>query len=54
MADHLSRLNEEAMLKLKDELDIDNTFLNQQVLAISHDFFPLFSNITNYLNVMWF
>ena len=34
-ADHLSRLEEEAMLKLRDDLDIDDTFPGEQVLAAS-------------------
>ncbi|KAH0634861.1 hypothetical protein KY284_037647 [Solanum tuberosum] len=40
VADHLSRLEEEAMLKLCDGAEINDTFPDEQVLAASHDLIP--------------
>lgn len=37
---HLSWLDKEAMLKLKDEIEIYYTFLDDQVLAISQGSIP--------------
>ena len=47
VADHLSRLEEEAMLKLGDRAEINNAFPNEQVLAASHDLIPWFADIAN-------
>ena len=40
VADHLSRLEEEAMLKLVDRAEINDAFPDEQVLAASHDLIP--------------
>jgi len=49
VADHLSRLEEETMLKLGDGAEINNAFPNEQVLAASCDLIPWFANFANYL-----
>lgn len=49
VADHLSHLEEVAMLKLKDELEFDDMFLVEQVLATSQDLIPCFEDFANYL-----
>lgn len=40
VVDQLSKLDEEAMLKLNVKIDIDDTFLDEQVLAVSQNFIP--------------
>ncbi|WMV49906.1 hypothetical protein MTR67_043291 [Solanum verrucosum] len=49
VADHLSRLEEEAMLKLGDRAEINDTFPDEQVLAASHDLISWFADFANYL-----
>ncbi|XP_047266406.1 uncharacterized protein LOC124897574 [Capsicum annuum] len=49
VADHLSILEEEAMQKIVDGLEIDDTFLDGQILAVSQDIIPWFTDFTNYL-----
>lgn len=49
VADHLSWLVEEAMMKLADGVEITDTFLNEQVLAAYHDLIMWFANFANYL-----
>ena len=49
VADHLSRLEEEAMLKLGDRAEINDAFPDEQVLAASHDLIPWFADFANYL-----
>ena len=49
VADHLSRLEDEAMRELRDKTDIDDTFPDEHVLAASHDLIPWFANFANYL-----
>lgn len=49
MVDYLSNLNDKAMLKLKYDLKISGTFLDELVLGASQDFIPLFTNFVNYL-----
>ncbi|WMV58140.1 hypothetical protein MTR67_051525 [Solanum verrucosum] len=45
--DHLSRLEEEELLKLADEVEIDDTFPDEQVLADSYDLIPWFTDFAN-------
>lgn len=40
VADHLFRPEKEAMLKLQDGVEIDDTFLDEKVLAASQDLIP--------------
>lgn len=47
MVDQLSSFEEE-MLKLKDEINIDDTFLYEQVLVVSQDLIPSSVDIFNY------
>ena len=49
VADHLSRLEEEAMLKLGDRAEINDAFPDEQVLAASNDLIPWFADFANYL-----
>ena len=49
VADHLCRLEDEAMRELGDKTDIDDTFPNEHVLAASQDLIPLFADFANYL-----
>ena len=49
VADHLSRLEDEAMRELGDKTDIDDTFPNEHVLAASQDLIPWFVDFANYL-----
>ena len=44
VADHLSRLEDEAMRELGDNTDIDDTFPDEHVLAASQDLIPWFAN----------
>ncbi|KAF3662401.1 putative serine/threonine-protein kinase PBS1-like [Capsicum annuum] len=48
VADHLSHLKKKAMLKLRDELEIDDTFLNERALAAYQDLIPWFDDFENY------
>ncbi|KAF3674136.1 putative WAT1-related protein-like [Capsicum annuum] len=48
VADHLSHLKKKAMLKLRDELEIDDTFLNERALAAYQDLIPWFDDFANY------
>ena len=49
VADHLSRLEDELMLELGEKTKIDDTFLDEHVLAASHDLIPWFATFANYL-----
>nr|ABI34335.1 Integrase core domain containing protein [Solanum demissum] len=49
VADHLSRLEEDAMLKLGDRVEINDAFLDDHILAASHDLIPWFADFANYL-----
>ena len=49
VADHLSRLEDEAMRELVDKTDIDDTFPDEHVLATSQDLIPLLVDFANYL-----
>ena len=49
VVDHLSRLEEEAMLKLGDRAEINDAFPDEQVLVASHDLIPWFADFANYL-----
>ena len=49
VADHLSRLEDEAMRELGDKTDIDDTFPDEHVLAASQGLIPWFTGFTNYL-----
>lgn len=49
MVYQLSCLEEEAMLKLKYEFEIDDIFLDEQILTASLDLIPWFAYFVNYL-----
>ena len=49
VVDHFSRLEDEAMRYLGDKTDIDDTFLDEHVLAASQDSIPWFTDFANYL-----
>lgn len=49
VVDHLSGLEEEEILKLGYKLEIDDTFSDEQVLALSQDLIPWFADFVNYL-----
>uniref|UniRef100_UPI001CC02756 hypothetical protein n=1 Tax=Escherichia coli TaxID=562 RepID=UPI001CC02756 len=49
VADHLSRLEEEAMLKLGERTENNDAFADEQLLAASHDLIPWFADFANYL-----
>ena len=49
VADHLSRLEDEAMRELGYKTDIDDTFPDEHVLASSQDLIPWFVDFANYL-----
>ena len=49
VADHLSRLEDEAMKELGDKTDIDDTFPDEHVLAASQHMIPWFADFANYL-----
>ncbi|WMV55172.1 hypothetical protein MTR67_048557 [Solanum verrucosum] len=49
VAHHLSRLEEEVMLKLGDRTNKNDAFPNEKVLAASYDLIPLFIDFANYL-----
>ena len=49
VADHLSRLEDEAMRELGDKTEIDDTFSHDHVLATSQDLIPCFAYFVNYL-----
>lgn len=48
VADHLSLLEKEAVVKFRDELIIDNNFPNEQVLEESQKSIPSFAYFDNY------
>ena len=50
VADHLSRLEDEAMRELGYKTNIDDTFPDEHVLASSKDLIPWFTDFTNYLD----
>ena len=50
VADHLSRLKDEAMRELGEKTKIDDTFPDEHVLAASQDFIPCFADLANYLS----
>lgn len=47
MADHLSKLEDE--IRAKDWFNIDDSFLDKQVLAAFVDLIPWFTDVANYL-----
>lgn len=47
MIDHLSRLEEEAMLK--DEVESNDAFPDEQIFAASQDFIPWFVDYDDFL-----
>ena len=49
MANHLSILEDEAMRELGELAEIDDTFPDEHVLAVSKDLIPLFTDFENYL-----
>ena len=49
VANHLSRLEDEAMRELGENVEIDDTFPDEHVLAASHDLIPWFANFAIYL-----
>ena len=49
VVDHLSRLEDEAMMKLGEKAEIDNNFPDEHVLAASQDVIPWFVDFVNYL-----
>ena len=49
VADHLSRLEDEATRELGDKADIDDTFPDEHVLAALQDLIPWFADFANYL-----
>ena len=49
VADHMSRLENEAMRELGSYTDIDDTFPDQHVLAALQDLIPWFADFSNYL-----
>ena len=49
VVDHLSRLEDEAMRELDEKAEIDDTFLDDHVLASFHDLILWFANFDNYL-----
>ncbi|XP_015078289.1 uncharacterized protein LOC107022094 [Solanum pennellii] len=49
VADHLSRLEDEAMRELSKRAEIDDAFPYEHVLVASQDLIPCFANFTNYL-----
>ena len=49
VVDHLSLLEDEAMRKLGDKTDIDDTFPDEYAFAASQDLIPWFADFTNYL-----
>jgi len=50
VADHLSRLEKEAMLKIGDRAEINDVFPDEQALVASHDLIPWFADFDNYLS----
>ena len=50
VANHLSRLEDEAMRELGENVEIDDTFPDEHVLAASHELIPWFSDFANYLS----
>ena len=56
VADHLSRLEDEATRKLEERAEINDAFLDDHVLATTQDLIPWFADIANYLSsdlVLW-
>lgn len=49
VADHLSILKYKVMVKLEDGLEIDESFLDNKVLVVSHDLISLLAAYANYL-----
>lgn len=49
VANHLSRLEDEAMMKLADGVEIYDAFPDEQVLISSFDLIPWLSHFSNYL-----
>ena len=49
VADHLSRLEDEAMCELGEEVEIDDAFQDEHVLSASQDLIPWFAELANYL-----
>lgn len=49
VADHLSRLEDEAMDKFEDDVEINDSFPDEQVLSTSYDLILWFADYANYL-----
>lgn len=49
VADHLFRLEDEAMCELGEEVEIDDAFQDEHVLSASQDLIPWFADLANYL-----
>ena len=49
LADHLSRLEDEAMRELHENSENDDTFPNEHVLAATQDWIPWFADLVNCL-----
>lgn len=49
VADHLSHLEKEVMLKLENDFDIGDTFPNERILAASQNLILWFADFVNYL-----
>ena len=49
VAGHLSRLEDEAIQELGEEVEIDYSFPDKHVLAASHDLISWFTDLANYL-----
>ena len=49
IANHLSKLKDEAMQELGEKAGIDDTFLNEHVLTSFHDLIPWFIDFSNYV-----
>ena len=45
VADHLSRLEDEAMRELGEKAEIDNTFPDEHILDASYDLIPWFADL---------
>ena len=49
VADHLYRLEDEAMQELGEKVKIDDILPDEHVLDASHDLIPWFTDFVNYL-----
>lgn len=48
VSDHLSRLEDKALLKLGDMVEINDAFQDKHLLGASQDLIPRFANFANY------